>query len=144
MRILLVATDAPVAAGEGATWSVERVVGFRRERLRSEVARVKKRVQDVVGVACGAGGAISVLGCILGGVVAWAIGAAHVHDGMIPVVILFGLIGGAGIGIFGFFGVGFGGKSELAASQIFDAALEGHIYVPLPRTRVWGTRGARP
>jgi hypothetical protein len=145
MRLLLVATDAPVAAGEG-TWSVERVVGLRRRGLESEVTRVQQRVEQVGVVAFGVGIAFGV---------AFGVGAATVVTAAATIVtaaagataatVVFtativgftvgGLVGGAVGGAVGSFTVGgFTAGFTVAAA---GAALEGHNYVPLPRTRVW-------
>jgi hypothetical protein len=67
MRLLLVATDAPVAAAGDGAWSVERVVGLRRESLRSEVARVQRTAKSI--------GAVVVLG-LVGGLAGSVLGGA--------------------------------------------------------------------
>jgi hypothetical protein len=137
MRLLLVATDAPVAAGEGATWSVERVVGLRREGLQSEVARAKKQVHRAsVGVAAGVvavGVGVAVAVTVAG---AGAVGAgdaiAGAIDGAVAVTIVVAVVAVVAVRVDDF--------GDRAAAAL-EAALEGHNYVPLPRTRVWGTRG---
>ena len=51
-------------------------------------------------------------------------------------------VGGAGTVVGG--GVGCVHVASGGVATALKAALEGHNYVPLPRTRVWGTRGVRP
>ena len=141
MRLLLVATDAPAAVGEG-TWSVEQVVGLRREGLESEVARVKKRVIFIVVLVrlvalvpvalalVGVGVVVSFGG--FGADVATkrrrrsdvenAIGAIVAVGSVVATVVVLA--------------VGFPERLSGFAGN-FVAALEGRDYVPPPHTRGW-------
>jgi hypothetical protein len=146
MRLLLVAADSPAAVDE-EMWSVERVVGLQREKLESEVAGVKRRVEavsDVVGfvatfvgivgggtIGCagfaGFAGCAGAIGCVVGDVVFIVIGAA---------VAVGAVVIGASVGVDFTVGSVVGGVGGV---ENFAAALEGRDYIPLPRTRGWGT-----
>jgi hypothetical protein len=141
MRLLLVAADSPAAVDE-RTWSVERVVRLRRGSTSHRATRLKQRVKAV--------GVVGVVGAMVGAVVGVVVGGGFVGGGFDVVNCVYGVVGG-GVGgsiaegcLRGFVmgSLDFNLGAEVTAGN-FTAALEGRDYVPLRRTRGWGTTVSR-
>ena len=135
MRLLLVAADLPPAD----------LPGLLHEGLESEVARVKRRARKII-FRC-----FIIVGALTGGIVVyivdqilatpahpWFKGVVNVdgHQNGIVDVVYGVLVGGLlGLGLYILFIL----PNVNKGSRRLSKALEGRDYVPLPRTRGWGT-----
>jgi hypothetical protein len=133
MHLLLAVTDPPATADEG-TWSVERVVGLRREGLQAELARANEQRAAALSVGGISGGAIgAVVGTVIGGVGVASGGGGIIGGGFVAGIVgcVVGFVDGCIMGcVAGYVG-------DLAA------ALEGRNYEPVSRARMWSTRGTK-